>query len=96
MNKNEDQKRIHGERISELLNSFSDKEISLGRLVEELEDLLDNTNSIDGTWGDELREDWWTLEQAYAASLSSDGKVMKELGEIVDVAIKTISRKILT
>ncbi len=46
---------------------------SLGEAISSLEGLLHQLEQPDREWAEEFQDQWWTLEEIYAVSLSDDG-----------------------
>ena len=49
------------------LSGYQSGQIALGRLVEDVDAIW--RDAAPGAWRDEVRGQWWTLEQVYSAAL---------------------------
>ena len=54
--------------IRKCLQQFDNNELTLDRLIHELEVLLETFPNSDEKWKDKFRSEWWTLEQVYAVA----------------------------
>jgi hypothetical protein len=54
--------------IGKYLQQFDNNELTLDRLISELEDILETFPNSDEKWKENFRSEWWTLEQVYAVA----------------------------
>ncbi len=54
--------------IGKCLQQFDNNELTLDRLIHELEVLLETFPNSDEKWNEKFRSEWWTLEQVYAVA----------------------------
>jgi hypothetical protein len=54
--------------IGKCLQQFDNNELTLDRLIHELEVLLETFPNSDEKWKEKFRSEWWTLEQVYAVA----------------------------
>lgn len=89
--------------ISEQIRIYRAGELSLSRLIADLDTLWNQMRIESSAWSEAFRGHWWTLEQIYAVSvdrgcrnLSEDCRVLVEeavdqLGFLVDEALEELS-----
>lgn len=54
--------------IRKYLQQFDNNELTLDRLISELEDILETFPNSNEKWKKKFRSEWWTLEQVYAVA----------------------------
>ena len=54
--------------IRKCLQQFDNNELTLDRLIHELEVLLETFPNSDEKWKEKFKSEWWTLEQVYAVA----------------------------
>jgi hypothetical protein len=54
--------------IGKYLQQFDNNELTLDRLISELEDILETFPNSNEKWKKKFRSEWWTLEQVYAVA----------------------------
>jgi hypothetical protein len=82
------------------LQQYLRGEVSLRKLIADLEGLLEALESFEETWKDAFRSDWGSLEQVYACSRPDSGVLpstedQKILSEAVDKLLRLV-RKVQT
>lgn len=79
--------------MKEMLVSYSNSKISLKKLIDNLEGLLNSLESIDDDWRCHFREHWFTLEQVYSVSLFRNEQINPADSDILE-ALTEINRLI--
>ena len=54
--------------IGKYLQQFDNNELTLDRLISDLETVLETFPNSDEKWKENFRSEWWTLEQVYAVA----------------------------
>jgi len=54
--------------IGKYLQQFDSNELTLDRLINELEAVLETFPNSNETWKQKFKSEWWTLEQVYAVA----------------------------
>ncbi|WP_146001004.1 hypothetical protein [Chimaeribacter californicus] len=70
--------------MKEMLISFDIGEISLKKLIDNLEGLFFCLQSVDEEWRDEFHEYWFVLEKIYAVSLFRNESVLCDDSDLCD------------
>ena len=54
--------------IGKCLQQFDNNELTIDRLISELETFLETFPNSDEKWKEKFKSEWWTLEQVYAVA----------------------------
>ena len=77
--------------MEEMLNLYSSGNMTLKKLIDNLEGLLFCLQSVDTKWKNEFHEYWFVLEQVYAVSLFRNESIDPEDPDIQD-SLKQLRR----
>ena len=79
--------------MANLLDGFEKHLLSLSRLINDLEGLLEVLQSPEETWKEAFRNEWGTLEVVYAVALDRGENVLSPEGtKVVAEAIKNMNQ----
>lgn len=77
--------------IAERLRSYRTGQLSLARLIADLDALWNEVRLVSSEWRDEFRGHWWTLEQVYAVARDREYEALPDDHRVlVDEAVEQL------
>ena len=77
--------------MAKSVQQFKEGELDIYNLIRIIEGLLDVLQIPDEKWKDDVRNEWWTLEQVYAVAVDKGQKTLSaEDIDLVNEAVENI------